>query len=265
MKNSRPSIWKWLPCVPMLLILSCDSSPAKPRTWVAKVGNHHVTDEEFHAYLDQQCRRNPALRLTPTKNRELLGKYLEKCLLVSEAERLGLNRESEVVQDLREMREQILVKHLFIRKAAEVSGKITVTEEEIKKYYADLGQEIHFHYLPIGDPEQGKEILARWANNQAPAGLVDSGWAKLANLGGPWKEQLRRLDLQKPQIVRIDSQWVLVQVMEKRSAPTLPLDQARSEIIQELADQKKKELLEKWVTELKESAGIEINPAQLGR
>jgi hypothetical protein len=66
-----------------------------------------------------------------------------------------------------------------------------------------------------------------------------------ASLGEAWKQQLRGLARQKPQLVKVGPDLILVQVLEDREAPALPLDQVKEEIIKELMDHKKKDLLQK--------------------
>ncbi len=250
----------------LFFLLSCgsarlnSSSPQGP-TWVARSGDRLITVKEFQAYLEQQCQRNPHLQLTPARKRELLEKYWEKKLLVAEVDRLGLNQEPEALRELQEMKEQILVKHLISRKAAEFDKQIKVSDEEIRSFYGDMRREIRFRYLPVSDPGQASEILARWKDEKPPVEMVDSGMVKLASLGEAWKQQLRGLARQKPQLLKVGSDLILVQVLEDREAPALPLDQVKEEISKELMDHKKKDLLQKWVSSLKGNGPMEINDA----
>ena len=90
--------------------------------------------------------------------RDLLEKYLEKKLLLAEADRQGLDRDPEVIKELKEMREQVLLKHLFARKEKELAGRIKIDDQEIQKYYKDMGQMLQFRYVAADDPDQAKVL-----------------------------------------------------------------------------------------------------------
>lgn len=92
---------------------------------------------EFQVYLEQQTRRNPRLQITPAMKRELLEKYLEKKLLLGEASRQRLGDRPEIAKELEELKEQVLLTHLFSLKEKELAGQIKISEEDIRDYYRD--------------------------------------------------------------------------------------------------------------------------------
>ena len=113
------------------LLLACGSSPGDAPApagpaWLARIGNQTVDAQEFQAYLEQQTRRNPRLQITPAMKRELLEKYLEKKLLLAEASRQRLGDQPEIIKELEEMKEQVLIKHLFSLKEKELAGQIKI-------------------------------------------------------------------------------------------------------------------------------------------
>lgn len=259
------SLSRWL-CLGGLLCLalSCGpastaSSPEAGQTWLARSGNRVITVQEFQAFLEQQCARNPKLVLTPARKQELLEKYLERAALTGEAEKLGLPQEPKVLEELKDARDQILMKHLLARKATELSRQVEVTDKEINSYYEDMHRQIRFRYLIAPGPDQAKVLLAQWQDGQPPAGMVDSGAVKLAGMAEAWKKQLLELPLQKPQLAQMGSEVILVQVLEKKEFPRQPLDELRAEIVKELTDRKTQELLQQWVNQVKGKDRIEIN------
>lgn len=248
------------------LLLACGSSPgddpapAGP-TWLARIGNQTVDAQEFQAYLEQQTRRNPRLQITPAMKRDLFEKCLEKKLLLAEASRQRLGDQPEIIKELKEMTEQILIKHLFSLKEKELAGQIKIEEDDIRNYYEDMGLTCQFQYLPVADADQTKVVVDNWAEKAPPSEAVDSGEVSLAALNESWKKQILTLPLKKPQVVKIDSHWFVVEVVNKRAAPVLPLEKVRGQIVRELTDRKEKERLQNWVNSLKGQNRLEINEA----
>lgn len=248
------------------LPLACGSSPAEAPApagpdWLARIGNQAVDAQEFQAYLEQQTRRNPRLQITPAMKRDLLEKYLEKKLLLAEADRQGLDRDPEVVKELKEMKEQVLIKHLFASKEKELAGRIKIDDKEIQKYYGEMGQARQFRYASVADSDQAKVVSDDWTQKGPPPESVDSGEVSLAALNEAWKQEILKLPLNRPQIAKIDGQWFVVEVVNKREAAVLPLEKVRDQIVRELTDRKEKERLQDWVDSLKGQNRLEINTA----
>jgi hypothetical protein len=250
----------------MGLLLACGSSPgdvpapAGP-AWLARIGNQAVEAQEFQAYLEQQTCRNPRLQVTPAIKRDLLEKYLEKKLLLAEASRQRLSEQPEIIKELKEMKEQILIKQLFAIKEKEMTGQIKIGEDEIRNYYGDMGQIVQFRYVSADGPDQAKVVADQWVQKVSPSEAVDSGEVSLAALNESWKKQIPTMPIKKPQVVKIDSHWLVIEVVNKRAEPVLPLEKVRDQIVRELTDREEKERLQNWVNSLKGQNRLEINPA----
>lgn len=266
---SRPrrKVKAWVLLIALTALpLSCGSSPgddpapAGP-TWLARIGNQAVDAQEFQAYLEQQTRRNPRLQITPAMKRELLEKCLEKKLLLAEASRQRLGDQPEIIKELEEMKEQILIKHLFSLKEKELAGQIKIDEDDIRNYYGDMGQMLQFQYVSAADADQAKVVVDNWVEKAPPFETVDSGEVSLAALNESWKKQILKLPLKKPQVVKIDLHWFVVEVVNKREDAVLPLEKVRDQIVRELTDRKEKERLQDWVNSLKGQNRLEINAA----
>jgi hypothetical protein len=256
----------WCFILGLTLVLGCgsgpgsDPAPAKP-TWLARIGNHAVDTLEFQAYLEQQTLRNPRLQITPAMKRELLEKYLEKKLLLAEASRQRLGDQPEIIKELAEIKEQILIKHLFSLKEKELAGQIKIDEGEIRNYYGDLGQRLQFRYVSVDDPDRAKVVEDQWVQKDSPSEAVDSGEVSLAALNPSWKKQILALPIKRPQAVKIDEHWFVIEVVNKREEAVLPLEKVRDQIVQELTNRKEKEGLQNWVDSLKGQNKLEINAA----
>jgi hypothetical protein len=256
----------WLGCLGLTaLLLACGSSPGDGPApagpdWLARIGNQTVDAQEFQAYLEQQTRRNPRLHITPALKRQLLEKYLEKKLLLAEASSQRLGDQPEIINELKEMQEQVLIKHLLALKEKELAGQINIDEDAIRNYYGDMGRMVQFRYVSVDDPDQGRVVQDQWVQKISLSEAVDSGEVSLASLNESWRKQILALPLKKPQVVKIDSHWFVVEVVNKRQEAVLPLEKVRAQIVRELTDCKEKEELQNWVNRLKGQNRLEINP-----
>jgi len=261
----------WLCCFGFTaLLLACGSSPGDNPAqagpdWLARIGNQTVDAQEFQAYLDQQICRNPRLHMTPALKRELLEKYLEKKLLLAEASRQRLGDQPEVRQELKEMQEQVMIKHLFSIKEKELAGKIKIDEDAISNYYKDMGRMVQFRYVSVDDPDQGRAVKDQWGQKVSLSEAVDSGEVRLASLQESWRKHILELLLKKPQVVKIDSHWFVIELVKQREETVVPSEQVRAQIVQELTDRKEKEGLQNWVNSLKGQNRLEVNPAHTWR
>lgn len=241
-----------------------DSPSKESPNWVARCGQVSVTEPEFQAFCRQQSHRNPDLQLTPEQERELLEKLVEKKLMLLEAEKLKLDQDPEFIQDLREMREQALMKRLFTRKAAELAKQAKVTDEEIHRYYEEMRQEVRFRYLPVTQQEQAPKLLREWSAGKCE-GAVEIGPVNQARLGNRWKECLQGLQEKKPEVVTMEGKPFLVELLERKEVLPPPVDQVREEITRELSERKKAALMQAWVNSLKGSNLFKLNEAYFKR
>ena len=154
-----------------------------------------------------------------------------------------------------------MIKHLFSLKEKELAGQIKIDEDDIRNYYRDMGQMLQFRYVSADDPDQAKVVADQWVQKVSLSEAVDSGEVSLAALNESWKKQILTLPLKKPQVVKIDSHWFVIEVVNKREEAVLPLEQVRAQIVRELTDRKEKERLQNWVNSLKGQNRLEINAA----
>jgi hypothetical protein len=250
----------------MLIVASCgaDSPSKKAPTWVVRCGSVSISPGEFQAFLQQQTRRNLNLQLTPERERELLERLVEKRLLLLEAEKLKLDQDPEFIQDLREMREQALMKRLLTKKGAELEKQATVTDEEIKRIYEQMGQEVRFRYLPVTEPQQAPKLLQEWSAGKCE-GAVESGLVNQVRLADSWKKCLQGLQVKKPALVTMEGQPFLVELLARKEVPPPPLEKVRGEIAGELLERKKAALMQTWIRSLKGKNFLELNEDYLKR
>jgi hypothetical protein len=226
--------------------------------WLARFNGHVIKPEEFQEHLTEQQRRNPDLKLTPAAKRELLEKFVERKLLVAEAEKLKIEHDPDFQKTLQEWREQQLIKELLRRKSAELAQRIEVEDADIEQLYAARGQVVRYRYLLVAEADTAAQLLAAWRQGKPPPGLVDTGMVRVSSLDKSLQRELQKIPDHQPHLIQIGPHSALVEVVqrERREAPSLP--QVRAELVREITEQKKVEMLRQWINDLKQRSRIEL-------
>ncbi len=279
---------------------------------VAIVNDDVITLSELNEmtnYLTHQD--NPPLEI----KRKVLEDLINSRLALQEAEKLGIHVSEEEIdmaikellvqngatlEDLKRdlakngisfkeykewLKEQIVKSKLL---ALEVQGKVTVTDEEIKKYYEAHKDkykghtEYHLRHILLLKPQDPTEIeqikkiqkkilqllkegvpfceLAR-RYSQAPTAQDggDLGWLKEKELAPKIKNAVKKL---KPGEVTpwldTDAGYQLVQLIEKRKTPDKPLAEVKNQIYKILYKKKVEQRYKRWLEQLRQKGYIKI-------
>lgn len=101
---------------------------------------------------------------------EKVASMVSREILLQEAQRQGIDRESSFREALKQYYEQSLIKVMMDRKVASVT--VTVDERDVDRYVAGFGKIYTFIETPV---EQGKVVTAREKSHTLPfEGLSDS-------------------------------------------------------------------------------------------
>ena len=279
---------------------------------VAIVNDDVITLSELNEitkYLTHQ--NNPPLEV----KRKILEELINSRLALQEAEKLGIQVDEkeidmaikgllaqsgatleELKRDLEKngisfkeykqwLKEQIVKSKLL---ALEVQGKVTVTDEEIKKYYEAHKDkykgytEYHLRHILLLKPQDAGEIerikemqkkilqllkegvpfceLAK-QYSQAPTAQDggDLGWLKEKELAPEIKTALKGL---KPGEITpwldTDPGFQLIQLVEARSTPDKPLAEVKDQIYKILYQKKVEQRYKHWLEQLRKKAYIKI-------
>jgi hypothetical protein len=235
--------------------LSSESS----QDWLVRYNGRLIKSEEFQEYLDAQLKRNPDLELTPATRRTMLEKFVERKLLVTEAEKMQVDREPDFRRALQEYREQMLIKELLVRKCGDFASQIKVTNGDMQRLYKEMGQTIRYRYLLVADVSTAQKLLIKWRQGELPPGLVDTGMVRLSSLEEPWKEELQKLPAKEPCLIQVGRQPVLVEIMQRGQKAKPPLNEVKTELENEVIEQKKVQFIKNWINELKQKSHIQYN------
>jgi peptidyl-prolyl cis-trans isomerase C len=179
----------WLIIISLLLSLTVpdltyaqDTSETKV---IAEVNGEKITVKDFEEAI-QVTEERLRSRLTEEEKMEVLNIMIDKVLLDQEARDRKLHELPEVVTTIERAKRNILVKTL---RKAEVSDKISYTEEDLKAYYekniekyeptivtADVVRISRFNgdHVPVGEEAEkhAHEIKERLSKGEEPQDIV---------------------------------------------------------------------------------------------
>ena len=106
---------------------------------------------------------------TENGRKQYLESFIEKEVLLQEAQRQGVDKEKAFMKSIENYWEQALLKTLLERKSREISGIIHVYDNEIEDYYRDFGEGASFSKVKneIRDmikKEKEEDAMNAWIN-----------------------------------------------------------------------------------------------------
>ncbi len=112
-----------------IIFSGCFNKPAeKP---AIKVDNISISAEDFQKAYDALAFSNFSM----VKKQDFLQTFIDRKLILREAEALGLDKDPEFLQDIQAFWEQSLLKRVLKRKTIDLQKQITVSEKEISDFY----------------------------------------------------------------------------------------------------------------------------------
>lgn len=103
---------------------------------------------------------------------EWLARVIERELLVQEAQRQGLDRQSAFMRTIERFWKEALIKHLIDRKQRELADSVRVYEPEIEAFYQKLSREAAGRQIEPYDAV--REDLARALRQEKQAAALDA-------------------------------------------------------------------------------------------
>ncbi len=120
-----------------ILLLGC-SKPAKNGPVLAEINNYEIAQSEF-----EELFKESSFGLTDTQEsrKQFLGKLINQKLIMNEAQRQGLDKESNFLRLIEKFWEQSLLKIALDKKSKEISGSVRIDDKGIKEAYDNMLKE----------------------------------------------------------------------------------------------------------------------------
>jgi len=111
---------------------------------VAQINKYKMTGEDLRYEFKNAPYDEVAFLKTEKGRKQYLEGFIEKEVLLQEAQHLGIDREKDFMKSIESYWEQALLKILLERKSKEISGLIHVYDNEMEEYYRNSGEKQPF-------------------------------------------------------------------------------------------------------------------------
>lgn len=247
-----------------------------PETILASFEGQTITLGEFNQ-IWEQVPEEYKLQLDKSI---VLDQVISEKLLIQEANNMGLEKDNDVLEQIKKMTEQILVQALIQR---EILDKVAVNDEEVSEYYEQNKgsftekEQIHLYNILLESEEDAQDILEQLkaggdfseiakekSTGPSAAQGGDLGYLTKGTVIPEIEEVVFALELEElSEVVKTDFGFHILKITEKKPETVKTLEEVKEEIIQTLLPTKQKEAFENLLEELKGKVEIEINEEAL--
>ena len=247
-----------------------------PETILASFGGQTITLGEFNQ-IWEQLPEEYKLQLDKST---VLDQVISEKLLIQEAINMGLEKDNDVLEQIKKITEQILVQVLIER---EILDKVDVNDEEASEYYEQNKdsftekEQVHLYNILVETEEEAKVILEQLkaggdfseitkekSTGPSAAQGGDLGYVSKGTVIPEIEEVVFALEVgELSGVVKTDLGFHIFKITEKKPEIVKSLEEVKEEIIQTLLPTKQKEAFDNLLEELKGKVEIEINEEAL--
>jgi len=167
---------------------------------LAKVRGESITLKEFETQLAKIPLAYRSMLVTPEQKEKLLDQMITEKLMIQEAIKEGLHRKKEIQENLRWIKNQMLIEELIKTK---IYDKIEISDEETEKFYHANKEQLTRYFKGKPFDKIKKEVKQLMKKDDTKARLMFKNWVEelkkeskitknLALLGISQKEEGRK-------------------------------------------------------------------------
>jgi peptidyl-prolyl cis-trans isomerase C len=234
--------------------------------------------EEFNKELDKIPMNMKMMVATESGKKSYLDRLIIKKLLLKEASKNNIENEKDFQTRLADIKEQLLIESLLKKK---LSSDTKLTDEEIKKYYDTNKEkfkkekEINTRHVLLKTEEEAKQIKEKLQNGEDFIELAkkysidpnarvtggEVGFHPKGTLLPEYEEAAFKLTKigQTSGIVKSQFGYHIIRLEGAKPPSYVPFDEVKDFIKQQIMQEKQKELVEKYIADLKKNAKITMN------
>ncbi len=261
------------PIILCLLLLSfLLSSCAEREDWiVAEVGGRAITANDLEMIFFVVPIWSP--EQVDSAKTEALNELIENKLFALEGERMGYGETEEITRNLDYVKRRAMVGQLYRK---EVLERVSVDEEEMKRFYGRLGQEVKARHILVSSQEAAdslyreltkengsnfenlaKEHSLDEATRERGGDLGWLGWGKMPDEFQEVAFSLRIGETGTP--VNTRQGYHIIKVEDRRKVDRKPYEEERKRIRQQLETAKLNRLSSEYLGGVKKEAKIEVD------
>ncbi|MCX5802279.1 MAG: peptidylprolyl isomerase [Proteobacteria bacterium] len=260
----------------VLFIFSC--SKKEGGKVLVTIDNDTITLEEFNKELDRIPINMKMLVATESGKKSYLDRLIVKRLLLREAKKEKVDNEKDFQEKLTDIKEQLLMESL-LKKKINVDSK--TTDVDLKKYYDTHKEdfkrekEINTRHILLKTEEEAKQIQSRLLKGEDFVELAkqysidpnakttggEIGFHPKGTLLPEYEGVAFKLSKagQISGIVKTQFGYHIIRLEGMKAPSYVPFDEVKDFIKQKISQEKQKEILEKYIEDLKKAAKITIN------
>ncbi|OIO37803.1 MAG: hypothetical protein AUJ71_04440 [Candidatus Omnitrophica bacterium CG1_02_49_16] len=223
---------------------------------ILTVNGDKITAGEIKRELALRAKQDPSFKVTPAALTQQLEIVVNRRILIQEATRRKLAEEETFVNTIRNFWEQTLIRDLFNQMGAEAAKSVTVSEEEIKAYYAKLSQKVTFDIARNAQKKTVEELAEKLKQGQTIAWNEKVGPAGYEELSSPALDGAFSLGVGEYKTYQEGGIYYLVRVAAKEPAQPPALEDVRGKIENHIKQRKQQAALETWLKETRAKAKI---------
>ena len=247
-----------------------------PETILASFSGQTITLGEFNQ-LWEEVPEDYKLQLDKSM---VLDQMISEKMLIQEAKNIGLEKDNDVLEQIKKMTEQILVQVLIER---EILDKIKINDEEVLEYYEQNKEsftekeQVYLYNILLETEEEAQNVLEQLkaggdfseiakekSTGPSAAQGGDLGYLTKGTIIPEIEEVVFALEVEElSEIINTDFGFHILKITEKKPETVKSFEEVKEDIIQTLLPNKQKEAFDNLLEELKGKAEIEINEEAL--
>jgi len=263
-----------------LLVVSC--AKKDDGKVLATINDQKITLQEFNKELDKIPMNMKMLVASESGKKNYLDRLIIKKLLLKEASKEKIESDKEFQERVNDIREQLLIEALLKKK---ITAQTQMSEDDLKKYYEEhkedfkKDREINTRHILLKTEEEAKQVQSRLQKGEDFIELAkkysidpnvrqtggEIGFQPKGSLIPEFESAAYKLTKvgQVSSIVKTQFGYHIIRLEGIKPPSYVPLEEVKDFIKQKNAQEKQKEVLEKYIEELKKNSKITINEALL--
>lgn len=257
----------------LMTLTGCGTKPSGQDKVLATVADKFITVKDFKYKLS----RLPSYykSVADRNKKTLLNDMIVESLFLEESVRKGLDRDKEIREVLNEAKKKIIMAK-FVK--TEVDDKVTVSEDEIKKFYDEHKEEFKVpgmwraSHILVASEGEANDILSEISKGRtfeelAKERSIDATAARLGDVGYFRKGQVIpefenvcfNLKIGETSgIVHTQFGYHIIKLTDKKDEVIESYEEAKPMIENNLKIKKRNELFDKLVLELKDKYRVKV-------
>jgi parvulin-like peptidyl-prolyl isomerase len=225
------------------------------------INDDKITMAEFNKELDKIPMNMKMMVATESGKKSFLDRLIIKKLLLKEAEKANVEQDKEFQNRLAEIKEQLVIESLLKKK---LTAGANITDENLQKYYEANKEkfrkerEVNTRHILLKSEEEARQVKEKLASGEDFSEL-----AKKYSIDPNAKVTGGEVGFHPKGTLLPEYEAAAFKLTKVGQTSPITKTQFGYHIIQQLAQEKQKEVLDKYIEDLKKNSKISINEALL--